>query len=188
MQLPAEIQALIDQLATTEAEARAVADGLSDELSRWATAPGSWSVSQCIDHLAVSNREYIKAMELAAGRGRARGCLRKQLAKPGLFGSWFIRSIEPPVKRRFKAPQAICPRTAPPLADSLDSLVASHDRVREFLVSNADLDLASIHFPNPFIPGVRFSLATGIHVIPAHERRHLWQARMVRQLAENAQD
>jgi len=29
---------------------------------------------------------------------------------------------------------------------------------------------------NPFIRGVRFSLATGLHVIAAHERRHLWQA------------
>jgi hypothetical protein len=33
---------------------------------------------------------------------------------------------------------------------------------------------------------VRFSLATGLHVIAAHERRHLWQAWRVRQAAERA--
>jgi len=33
---------------------------------------------------------------------------------------------------------------------------------------------------------VRFSLATGLHVISAHERRHLWQAWRVRQPAERA--
>jgi hypothetical protein len=37
-----------------------------------------------------------------------------------------------------------------------------------------------VRFPNPFIRGVRFSLATGLHVIAAHERRHLWQASRVR--------
>jgi hypothetical protein len=52
--------------------------------------------------------------------------------------------------------------------------------VRVLLRTYADIDLASVRFPNPFIRGVRFSLATGLHVIPAHERRHLWQAREVK--------
>ena len=33
---------------------------------------------------------------------------------------------------------------------------------------------------------VRFSLATGLHVITAHQRRHLWQAWRVRRAAEAA--
>jgi hypothetical protein len=41
-----------------------------------------------------------------------------------------------------------------------------------------------VRFPNPFIRGVRFSLATGLHAIAAHERRHLWQAWRVRRAAE----
>ena len=45
-----------------------------------------------------------------------------------------------------------------------------------FLRRYAEIDLAGVRFPNPFIRGVRFSLATGLHVIAAHERRHLWQA------------
>jgi hypothetical protein len=55
--------------------------------------------------------------------------------------------------------------------------------VRTFLRRYGGIDLAGVRFPNPFIRGVRFSLATGLHVIPAHERRHLWQAWRVRQAA-----
>ncbi len=40
--------------------------------------------------------------------------------------------------------------------------------------------------PVRIAPGVRFSLATGLHVIVAHEKRHLWQARNVRDQAERA--
>ncbi len=47
--------------------------------------------------------------------------------------------------------------------------------LRAFLRAHADLDLAAVRFPNPFLRGVRFSLATGLHVITAHKRRHLWQ-------------
>jgi hypothetical protein len=41
-------------------------------------------------------------------------------------------------------------------------------------------------FPNPFIKGLRLSLATGFNVLTAHARRHLWQARGVRRKLESA--
>jgi hypothetical protein len=51
-----------------------------------------------------------------------------------------------------------------------------------------EIDLASVRFPNPFMPGMRFSLATGLHIIVAHERRHLWQAWRAREAAEAANE
>jgi len=105
---------------------------------------------------------------------------------PGLVGGWFVRTLEPPVKPRFKgkAPKAIRPRLSPSLHDAFGQFLASEDEVRAFVRRYADIDLAGVRFPNPFIPGVRFGLATGLHVIAAHERRHLWQAWRVRQAAE----
>jgi hypothetical protein len=58
--------------------------------------------------------------------------------------------------------------------------------VRAFLQKYADIDLAGVRFHNPFVRGLRFSLATGLHVIVAHERRHLSQAWRVRQAAGQA--
>ena len=79
-----------------------------------------------------------------------------------------------------KNPAVATPRTSPPLADSLAAFLESQDSVRDFIRANADLDLAGIRFVNPFARGIRFSLATGLHVIAAHDRRHLWQAWNVR--------
>ena len=87
---------------------------------------------------------------------------------------------------RGKAPRTIQPRQSPPLQDALRAFLASQDEVFAFLRTFADIDLAGVRFANPFIRGVRFSLATGLHVIAAHERRHLWQAWRVRQAAERA--
>ena len=53
-----------------------------------------------------------------------------------------------------------------------------------FLETYANIDLAGVVFPNPFVRGVRFSLATGLHVIAAHARRHWWQAWRLRRAAE----
>lgn len=181
-----ELQALDDQLDAAARDAQAVASGLSEERGCWCPQSGSWSVSECLDHLAITNRVYLTAMEPAARRAHEQGSKRGDPALPGVIGRLFIKGLEPPVKPRFKmrAPRKIRPRVQAPLPDALASFLASQDGVRAFLRANEELDLAHIRFANPFLPGVRFSLATGLHVIAAHERRHLWQAWNVRRLAE----
>ena len=83
-----------------------------------------------------------------------------------------------------KSPPTIVPRESPALADASKQFLESQDQVRAFLGKYADIDLARVRFPNPFIRGVRFSLATGLHVIAAHDRRHVWQAWNVRKALE----
>ena len=89
---------------------------------------------------------------------------------------------------RSRAPRAIRPRVAPALADAAAQFFASHHEVRDYLRRYGGIDLTGVTFPNPFIRGVRFSLATGLHVLAAYERRHLWQAWRVRRAAEQHVD
>ena len=185
--VPADIETLFDQLDAAEREAHAVVAGLDEARGTWRSEAGNWSVAECLDHLATANRVYLVPMEAAAAAGRARGRLRRGPAVPGVVGRWFVRTLEPSAKlRKMRAPRQIQPRASPPLADAFAAFLASQHQVRAFLRTNADLDLARLRFVNPFIPGVRFSLATGLHVIPAHERRHLRQAARVRAAAERA--
>ena len=180
-----DIEALDAQLDATGRDAALLVEGLTEELGRWRPAQDAWSVAECIDHLAVANTIYLRAMVEPARRAREEQRLRRKPALPGLLGGWFARSLEPPVRalRKLKAPRLIKPHVAPLLADAYRDFRSAHDNVRAFLRANADLDLASVTFPNPFIKGIRFSLATGLHVIPAHERRHLWQGWRARQAA-----
>jgi DinB superfamily len=183
-----DIVALEDSLNAAESDARALVAGLTEESGAWRVDAGSWSVAECIDHLATANRVYLDAMHPIAERALAQGRRRRGPATPGLIGGWFVRMLEPPVKPRFKtrAPQMIRSRQAPPLADAFGKFLASQGQVRAFLRAFAEIDLAGVSFRNPFIGGVRFSLATGLHVIAAHERRHLWQAWRVRRASESA--
>ncbi len=183
-----DIKDLKDQLDAADRDAQALVADLNEERGGWRAEAGSWSVAECLDHLAAANRVYLHAMKEPAIRAREQGRVRRGPAKPGFVGRWFARTMEPPVRARFrmKAPRLIKPRVAPPLADAFATFRTSQDEVRAFLLEYADLDLAGVRFPNPFVRGTRFSLATGLHVITAHERRHLWQAWRVRRAAEAA--
>ena len=184
--VPADIRDLEEQLDAAEGDAQELVRGLTEQHGAWRAEPGAWSVAECLDHLATANRVYLRAMNEPAVRARATGKPRRGPAVPGVIGRVFARWLEPPVNPRLKgrAPRTIRPRTAPPLADAFAAFLSSQNDVRSFLHAYADLDLAGVRFPNPFIPGVRFSLATGLHVITAHERRHLWQAWRARRGAE----
>jgi DinB superfamily len=184
----AEIEALDTALRASERDARALVEGLTAAQGVWRAAPGSWSVAECLDHLATANRVYLQAMTPPAERALAAGSRRTRPARPGIVGGWFVRTLEPPPKPlyRSKAPQKIRPRESPPLADAAAAFHESQQEVYAFLRRYADIELAGVRFVNPFISVVRFSLATGLHVIAAHERRHLWQAWRVRRGMEAA--
>jgi len=183
METQADIRSLEAQLNAADRDALLLVAGLSPEQGVWQPAAGSWSVAECLEHLAVSNRAYIGAMQPAAGRARAEGRVRRGAANPGLLGGLFAKLLEPPARRgfRIKAPPSIVPRRGATLAEAFAAFAAAQEDVRAFLLNNADLDLAGVTFANPFIGGVRFSLATGLNVITVHERRHLWQASRVRE-------
>jgi hypothetical protein len=183
-----DIENLRDQLDAAERDAQSLAEDLSEERGCWRAEAGSWSVAQCLDHLAITNQVYLSAMKEPVNRARAAGRLRRRPALPGFVGQWFATKMEPPVKAssKMKTMRIIKPGASPWLAEAFVRFLTSQEEIRDYLRTNADLDLAGIRFPNPLIPGIRFSLATGLHVITAHERRHMWQAWRVRRAAEGA--
>jgi hypothetical protein len=168
--MPPELQKLLDELDAADRDAKAVADGSTNSEARGVRprAPGAWP--SVFDHLAVSNRVYLVRQCGGSGRGRAQGRMRRKPALPGIIGGWFARYLEPPVSVKTKNPRITTPRASPPLDDSLTAFLESQAGVHDFIRANADLDLAGIRFVNPFIRGVRFSLATVLHVIAAHDR------------------
>lgn len=188
MHQPPDIAALHGAFDAAEEDARALLNGLDETLGTWRPQPGSWSVAECLDHLASGNRVYLRAMAPPAQQAVAHGRRRRNPAVPGLIGRWFVGTFEPPVRPQFrlKAPRTIRPRPSPTLGDAARQFFQSQDELRAFLRQYADIDLAGVKFPNPFVRAFRFSLATGLHVLAAHERRHLWQAWRVREAATRA--
>jgi hypothetical protein len=174
-----ELKALDDAYSGVHTAAQSLIANLTESQAAWRPHPTAWSVSECLDHLAATNRIYLTAMQPAVAAARRHDKLRRRSALPGYFGAWFVRSLEPPVKLKSPSPSKIKPRIAPALADASAAFFASHAAAHNFLRANADLDLASIRFRNPFVKLLRLTLATAFHIIPAHERRHLYQAHAV---------
>jgi hypothetical protein len=177
---PAALSSVLTDLLSAEREASEIIARTSFSQANWQPNTGrSWSIVQCLSHLARTNRIYAAAMYEAAARVNGRSEHPSQGIAPGLLGAWFIRSLEPPVRARMKARQKVYPVTQADPSEILAEFVDSHKPVRSVIEAVSDMDVNRIRFKNPFVPFVRFTVGTGLLVITAHDRRHLWQANQV---------
>jgi DinB superfamily len=171
---------VLQDLDAAETQATEVIDGLSSRQANW-QPQDSWSIVQCLNHLARMNCVYSAAIHEAVVSAPTTEAADPGMIVPGWFGTWFIRSTEPPVRTRMKAPRKILPevQTSDP-REALAEFVASHSPVRAVAEAVSDIDVNKVRFKNPFTGLLRFTVGTGLLVVNAHDRRHLWQANQVK--------
>jgi hypothetical protein len=178
--LPEDLAEIQRGLEASDREARALLADLDEERFNWRPDESSWSVAQCLDHLNVATRVYLGPMRQALEAARSRGSSRRGPIHPPWLERWFVRTLEPPPKRRLPAPRKIVPAAR----KTRDEVGEEWGRVQadlaDLLSEAAPFDLNAARFRNPLFPLVRFSVGTGFLVIETHERRHLLQAQKVR--------
>ena len=147
-------------------------------LLHWRAAPDSWSVAQCIEHLNVTARLYLPFLDEGIANA-----IRRGLYGPGPFrynwiGRLVVFSQEPPPRFRTRAPAAFTPAAERPRKEIMAAFRAYQvqyiDRLRQ--ANGIDLARARVRSPSPY--WVRMPLGSGFAFAAAHERRHLWQARL----------
>ena len=178
-----ELTADLDQL---DASYQALLQNCTSEQLNWRPDMDSWSIAQCIQHVARVNSVYlvpIKATITKAGAGSTLG--QQVLSTSGWFSAYFLKSVSPEGKVKLPAPRVARPVAEPStinVQEALRTLQNTHQEIREVLTKPNQPDLNRIRFTNPFIPMLRFTVGTGVLIMAAHGRRHLLQAQRICQL------
>ena len=175
-----EIERLLYQVQVILEEAEGLVQGLSEEQFRWTPQPGSWSIAQCIDHLNVANRGFLKNMAETIEQAKAEGKLGDGPYVDGFLARWLHRTMMPPVKRRFKAPKQFTPQPDRSMTEILQEWDATHRQFEELLKSASGVDLAKNKVRSPAANWLKYNLGMAFWIWTAHDKRHLWQARNVR--------
>lgn len=179
--LPEDLAALTRELDSIDARARQLVADLCDVRVNWKPDAGrNWSVGQCVEHLASTNRVYLAAIRKAVDKARAKGRPNRPIA-PGWLARKFIEVLEPPVRLKVKSLAKTMPAPTVRKDEALAAFLQSQDEVRRLVADCATFDPNAARFPNPFITGLNWTIGAGLRIIAAHDRRHLWQAEQVRQ-------
>ncbi|MEI8197959.1 MAG: DinB family protein [Phycisphaerae bacterium] len=183
-----DVRRILNDIAANEGAAAEVVRNLSDWQLNWQQLPGeSWSVAQTLDHIALTNNMYVGAMLKAVVAAPRPTRLWSGKITPSFFGQKFIENLEPPVTRvKVKAPKEVIPASRKTAEEVLAALKHSHQGIRQVIDESTGMDLNEVKFVNPFAKLLRPRLGTGLRILMAHERRHLWQASNIRQAALSA--
>jgi hypothetical protein len=156
--------------------AELLAEGLSESALNWQPNTGkSWSILQCLDHLAIMNAKYVSALQDAVANNRDQLEPRKVPIQPsGWLMRWWIGTEEPPPRFKLPAPKKIQPPSklsGAVVQEFCDLQKQLADFVREW----GDADLGDLNVKDPLFP-LHLTADTQLLLVSYHNRRHLWQA------------
>jgi hypothetical protein len=174
------IEKLRAEMAENRTDAESLVAGLSDRQLQWHPRPGSWSIVECLAHLNTVDGQDLPVLYREITMGR-----RNSVTSEGPFWwNWleraFIWGVNPPAKVKVRAPKKYLPSNIFNAKETiLEFLRIQHDLY--YLAAEADgLDLKKIKVVSPAAKWLKMSLGARLDLIAAHDRRHLWQARKVR--------
>jgi hypothetical protein len=174
---------LIAELERQSLQAQSLANALGDAVLNWQPNGGkSWSVLQCLDHLLLMNRKYLKAMQDAVANNRDQLEPRKAPIRPsGWFMRWYISTEEPPPKFKLPAPRKIQPPSKLS-GEIVEEFCSVQKQLADFVREWGEADLGDLKVRDPIVP-LHLAADTQLVLIALHNRRHLWQAAKVKNSA-----
>jgi hypothetical protein len=178
--LAPQLAELRSQFAAVKAEASELVDGLKESQFNWRPDPRRWSMAECLLHLNIVGDRYVRLLEKTLEDPGVRGRVGQGPFAHGVLGKWILTNTEPPPKRKLKAPRSFTPAYGQPITAVLPTFRHVQEQLALLLEQANGLDLERIKIRALGLGPVRVNLYVAFAWIAAHERRHLWQARQVR--------
>jgi len=155
---------------------------LSVEQLRWKPAPDRWSIIECLQHLNLAERYYIRNLQHKADLPRPAGLPADQALQSDWVGRLMRYIVDPQTRMRFPAPGLIRPRRAADL--DVVSVMASFLGLQRLLQGLLErlvwLDWNREKVMSLFGNWLTIRLGDTLLMLVAHTERHLAQAMRVK--------
>jgi len=172
---------LAEAALAVDFEAMRLCAGLSEEELSWRPPPGKWSIAQNLAHLRATTEVFLPAVDSAIESTTRMGFRREEPFVLGPFGRLIVWRMEARPILRMRAPKILQPRLLSSGGSELEQFLISQAAFRQRIAEADGLDLIAFRFPSPVARYFRVNLLEFFSAFNAHSRRHLRQAREVRQ-------
>jgi hypothetical protein len=154
---------------------------LNEVRFNWRPSPSEWSIEECLSHLVMVGQWEIRALEEAIARGRERGLTGPGPFEFGAVDRFIVHQTEPPVRHALPTTSRFVPLHGQPVTAVMPTFYHVQSQLILLLERADGLDLRKVKVSTPISRLLKLSLGAMFAQIAAHERRHLDQARRVRE-------
>jgi hypothetical protein len=176
-----DLSPLVSQFESLRDEVTRLAASVDD--ATWTTrpSPSSWSIGECVEHLVLTSEAFLPAMHEQLQRPESRARPAPARMRRGLVAWVLCRALEPPVRSRYPTTAPFVPGSAPSRTATAQRFVTSQEALLATIRLGDGVDLTRIRLVSPFDARLEYSFFSALHIIAAHQRRHLWQAQRARE-------
>jgi hypothetical protein len=172
----AQLAAVLDQVESATRRARDLVAGRSPADLTTSLESTSWSVAQCLDHLALTTAAVLPAISEAIVR--APRLTTNRALRTGALTRLFLRNLEPPYRLRLSVHAPFVPRQQ----DFNSAWVAFEESQAQLVKTmRAAIGLAidEVIVESPVYARLSYNGYGALRMLAAHERRHLWQIEQI---------
>lgn len=156
---------------------------MSDQQLRWKPAPERWSIIECLQHLNLAERFYIRNIQHKVDKlGLVQTTPTDQTLQSDWVGKALLFAVDPQVKLKLPAPGVVRPRSAADLipADVIGQFMNLQTLLRDLLPKAVYLDWNRDKVMTLFGNWLKIRLGDAFLMLLAHTERHLKQALRVK--------
>lgn len=160
---------------------------LSDEQLRWKPAPDKWSIAECLQHLNLAERFYIRNLQHKAdGLGLVQHAPTDQPLGSDWVGKSLRWAVDPQVKMKLPAPSMVRPRSDLDARKTLEQFRELQQLLHDLTDRLSYLDWNTTKIPTLFGNWLKIRVGDALLMLVAHTERHLAQAMRVKQTGKFA--
>ncbi len=169
------------QFERIASEALELTAGLTEAQFNWRPSPEQWSIQECLAHLTSVGQVEVEAVQTAVDEAKAKGITGTGPFEYPAWERFILRETEPPVRHQMPAPKRFVPVHGQPITGILPTFLHVQRQFTIQIERAEGLDLRRVKVPTPITRLLKLSLGATLAQAAAHERRHLAQARRVRE-------
>jgi hypothetical protein len=152
---------------------------LSYDQLNWKPAADSWSIAECVDHLAVTNKLYLAEIEKQFAKEQIKTNCSVTLVKHRLISKFIIKSVSPNSIKKVRTFQVFMPSQSNYSEDVFSKLKEIQQSLINLISSYTDLNLNKYVMSSPAAKFVKENFCDVLEIIRLHDRRHFNQAQRV---------
>lgn len=167
-----QLESVLNQTENATLAAKKLVAGRNQTDLTTSLKPTSWSVVQCLDHLAQTTNAFVPVIVSAIAC--APRLSTNRALRTGALTRLFIRNLEPPYRLRFKVLAPLVQRQHD-FGSAWDAFEASQAQLAKTIRSAAGLAIDQVRVESPVYARFSYNVYGAFRMLAAHQRRHLWQ-------------
>lgn len=176
------IEEVTNEIETIIVKAKTDFSHLSYEQLNWKPNANSWSVGQCLEHLAQSAYVYQPLFKDLISGTQKPNFWRKIPFLPSMFGGMILKAVQPERTKKGKTFPVFEPTQSDISTEIIDKLEQRLRVFSDLVVQLEGIDLNKTIVTSPVAAFVNYSLLQALNIVTVHNYRHFNQAQEVMEM------